>query len=121
MSQSYVHGYQPRENDRLRDQAGTLVELLHGDTAYPPGSTVLEVGCAACGAMATGGPEVTTSPASAVPHSPQNLVPGALGVPHAGQAALRRAPHSPQNLRPGSLGVPQLAQFTVGPRSVRQL
>ncbi len=42
---SYVHGYQARENERLQDQAGTLVELLHADTAYPPGSTVLEAGC----------------------------------------------------------------------------
>ena len=42
---AYVHGYDPRENERLQDQAGTLVELLHADTAYPPGSTVLEAGC----------------------------------------------------------------------------
>jgi SAM-dependent methyltransferase len=41
----YVHGYDPRENARLHDQAGTLVELLHSDTAYPRGSTVLEAGC----------------------------------------------------------------------------
>jgi SAM-dependent methyltransferase len=41
----YVHGYQTRENERLQDQAGTLVELLHADTAYPAGSTVLEAGC----------------------------------------------------------------------------
>jgi SAM-dependent methyltransferase len=27
------------------DQAATLVELLHSDTAYPAGSTVLEAGC----------------------------------------------------------------------------
>ena len=40
-----MHGYQPRENERLQDQAGTLVDLLHSDTAYPPGDTVLEVGC----------------------------------------------------------------------------
>lgn len=45
MSQTYVHGYDPRENVRLRDQASTLVELLHGDTAYPKGSMVLEAGC----------------------------------------------------------------------------
>ncbi len=45
MSDLYVHGYHPRENERLRDQAGTLVELLHADTSYPAGSTVLEVGC----------------------------------------------------------------------------
>ena len=42
---AYVHGYQPRENARLQDQAGTLVDLLHADTAYPAGSTVLEAGC----------------------------------------------------------------------------
>ena len=45
MSETYVHGYEPRENERLQDQAGTLIELLHSDTAYPSGSTVLEVGC----------------------------------------------------------------------------
>jgi SAM-dependent methyltransferase len=45
MSETYVHGYQTRENDRLRAQAGTLVDLLHSDTAYPGGSTVLEAGC----------------------------------------------------------------------------
>lgn len=45
MSQAYVHGYRPQESRRLRDQAGTLVELLHSDTAYPGGSTVLEAGC----------------------------------------------------------------------------
>lgn len=42
---AYVHGYQPREEQRLRDQADTLVELLHGDTHYPPGAHVLEAGC----------------------------------------------------------------------------
>jgi SAM-dependent methyltransferase len=41
----YVHGYHSRENERLRDQAGTLVDLLHADTAYPAGSRVLEAGC----------------------------------------------------------------------------
>jgi SAM-dependent methyltransferase len=45
MSDTYVHGYDPRENERLHDQVGTLVDLLHADTAYPPGSTVLEAGC----------------------------------------------------------------------------
>ena len=42
---TYVHGYDPRENERLQDQAGTLVDLLHADTAYPAGSRVLEAGC----------------------------------------------------------------------------
>lgn len=42
---AYVHGYDPRENLRLQDQASTLAELLHSDTAYPEGSSVLEAGC----------------------------------------------------------------------------
>ena len=41
----YVHGYHPRENERLQDQAGALVDLLHSDTGYPSGSLVLEAGC----------------------------------------------------------------------------
>src|SRR5215218_7341358 len=45
MSETYVHGYHRRENERLEDQAGTLVDLLHADTAYPEGSLVLEAGC----------------------------------------------------------------------------
>ena len=45
MSRRYVHGYHAREDERLRDQAGTLVDLLHADTAYASGSLVLEAGC----------------------------------------------------------------------------
>ncbi len=45
MGDTYVHGYDPRENLRLQDQAATLEELLHGDTRYPAGSRVLEAGC----------------------------------------------------------------------------
>jgi hypothetical protein len=41
----YVHGYSPREAERLLDQAQTLTELLHHDTRYPAGSRVLEAGC----------------------------------------------------------------------------
>jgi SAM-dependent methyltransferase len=44
-SPGYVHGYEARELERLRDQAGTLVDLLHRDTRYATGSRVLEVGC----------------------------------------------------------------------------
>ena len=44
LTQDYVHGYHPRENQRLHDQAGTLVELLHAGTIYSAGSLVLEVG-----------------------------------------------------------------------------
>lgn len=45
MNHSYVHGYDTRENVRLRDQASTLVDLLHSDTIYPEGCSVLEAGC----------------------------------------------------------------------------
>lgn len=41
----YVHGYSPDESARLADQASTLTDLLHADTHYPAGSTVLEAGC----------------------------------------------------------------------------
>lgn len=41
----YVHGYAERESRRLFDQAATLTEILHADTAYPAGSAVLEAGC----------------------------------------------------------------------------
>ena len=41
----YVHGYSSREAERLMDQAQTLTDLLHHDTRYPAGSTVLEAGC----------------------------------------------------------------------------
>src|SRR5437588_11136895 len=41
----YVHGYDPLESTRLQDQATTLLDLLHADTSYPAGSSVLEVGC----------------------------------------------------------------------------
>jgi SAM-dependent methyltransferase len=45
MTSGYVHGYDRGESDRLHDQAGTLLDLLHSGTAYPPNSRVLEAGC----------------------------------------------------------------------------
>jgi len=45
MKDEYVHGYSDRESERLMDQATTLTDLLHGDTRYPGGSSVLEAGC----------------------------------------------------------------------------
>lgn len=45
MTREYVHGYAEPEAARLVDQATTLTALLHFDTAYPPGSLVLEAGC----------------------------------------------------------------------------
>ncbi len=41
----YVHGYSSRENERLLDQADVLTELLHHDTRYSAGCSVLEAGC----------------------------------------------------------------------------
>ncbi len=45
MNNTYVHGYDLRERVRLHDQASTLTELLHADTAYPERASVLEAGC----------------------------------------------------------------------------
>lgn len=41
----YIHGYGEHESRRLSAQAGSVADLLHADTSYPPGSRVLEVGC----------------------------------------------------------------------------
>lgn len=41
----YVHGYSQREMQRLYDQSAGLEDLLHADTTYPPGASVLEAGC----------------------------------------------------------------------------
>ena len=41
----YVHGYDTKENNRLEDQATTLVDYLHCDTKYIAGEKVLEAGC----------------------------------------------------------------------------
>jgi SAM-dependent methyltransferase len=45
MNSNYVHGYEERESVRLEDQANCLSELLHHDSIFPDGSTILEAGC----------------------------------------------------------------------------
>jgi SAM-dependent methyltransferase len=40
----YVHGYDAAEQARLHDQATTLEALLHHDSHFPDGGTVLEAG-----------------------------------------------------------------------------
>jgi ubiquinone/menaquinone biosynthesis C-methylase UbiE len=45
MNRNYVHGYTARESARLIDQATTLADILHSDTVYPAGTSVLEAGC----------------------------------------------------------------------------
>lgn len=42
---SYIHGYSDEETKRLNDQATSISELLHWDSAWPEGSTVLEAAC----------------------------------------------------------------------------
>ena len=42
---AYGHGYSEREPERLYDQAGSVRNLVHQGTSYPPGSKVLEAGC----------------------------------------------------------------------------
>lgn len=45
MTKVYVHGYSEIEFNRLVDQANTLADLLHNETAYSTGTKVLEAGC----------------------------------------------------------------------------
>lgn len=45
MRGDYIHGYTEAESLRLSNQAQTLADLLHYDTVFPPGSSVLEAGC----------------------------------------------------------------------------
>ena len=42
---AYVHGYSPRETQRLYEQAEILEVILHTGTAFPAGASVLEAGC----------------------------------------------------------------------------
>ncbi|HUU74763.1 MAG TPA: methyltransferase domain-containing protein [Methanoregulaceae archaeon] len=44
-SSPYVHGRSERESDRLHYQASKLADLLHHDTRYAAGETVLEAAC----------------------------------------------------------------------------
>ena len=41
----YVHGHSDTEAERLHYQATRLADLLHWDTRYLPGSSVLEAAC----------------------------------------------------------------------------
>ena len=104
MDETYVHGYRGRENDRLRDQADTLVELLHADTVYAAGSAVLEAGCGVGAQTVT---LATRSPGAhftSIDVSAQSVVQARASVKHAGLSnvqlqqadifALPFAPHS---------------------------
>jgi SAM-dependent methyltransferase len=41
----YVHGYTKREAERLEDQSNTLDKLIHSDSLWKEGNTILEAGC----------------------------------------------------------------------------
>ena len=82
MTSGYVHGYDPRENLRLQDQASSLVELLHSDTAYPEGSSVLEAGCG------VGAQTITLAS-----NSPRALI-TSIDVSEASLAEARKAVHA---------------------------
>lgn len=43
--QGYIHGYSEVETQRLYDQANAISAFLHGDSHWPEGSLILEVGC----------------------------------------------------------------------------
>lgn len=68
----YVHGYSASEQARLIDQAATLTELLHHDTRYPAGSSVLEAGCGVGGqtvVLAENSPGARITSVDVSPHS----------------------------------------------------
>ena len=86
---AYVHGYREREGERLADQAGTLVDLLHCDTSYPPGSTVLEAGCGVGAQTVTLADRSPGARITAVDISDESVA--AAGAGRAGRTGKRRA------------------------------
>ena len=75
---AYVHGYSAREAQRLYEQAEILEDILHSDTAYPPGARVLEAGCG-----------VGAQTRLLVKHSPQAVF-ACVDISEASLAAARR-------------------------------
>jgi SAM-dependent methyltransferase len=69
----YVHGYSPRESERLTDQAQTLAELLHGDETYSPDALVLEAGCGTGAQTVILGQNNPAAQFVAVDRSPESL------------------------------------------------
>lgn len=84
MTDTYVHGYELREAERLRDQADVLVELLHSDTNYPAGSTILEVGCGVGAQTLTLARRNPGSSIVAIDRSPSSIAEARLRVASAG-------------------------------------
>ena len=86
MSDIYVHGYHPRENARLHDQAATLVDLLHCDTAYPSGSTVLEARCGVGAQTVTLARQSPDARFTSIDVSAESIAEAKLRIDHAGLA-----------------------------------
>ena len=67
---------------------------------------------------------LTTSAAGPVasddPHSPQNFVPGELGVAHTPQTTDKAVPQLPQNFLPSSFSTPQFEQI-IAPKGFTRL
>lgn len=80
----YVHGYDVREAERLQDQAGAIVELIHGDVGYPDGSAVLEVGCGVGAQTVTLAARSPGAHVTAVDRSPASLAAARRHVEAAG-------------------------------------
>jgi SAM-dependent methyltransferase len=100
----YVHGYSGREGKRLLDQATTLAELLHADTAFPPGSMVLEAGCgvgAQTATIATASPRArfcsVDISAASVKVARDRVTRAGLDNVHFAQADIWRLPFPPQS------------------------
>lgn len=100
MKKTYVHGYDSREAIRLQDQASTLVELLHSDTSYPPGSRILEAGCgvgAQTTALSHNSPEANITSvdisAASVAEARQRAVSAGLKNVHVEQADIFKLPY----------------------------
>ena len=89
MSTPYVHGYSSREGTRLVDQASTLTDLLHFDTAYPAGSLVLEAGCGVGAQTVTLAKNSPTATIVSVDISPDSLAQAQTRVREAGVGNVR--------------------------------
>jgi ubiquinone/menaquinone biosynthesis C-methylase UbiE len=84
MEEAYVHGYHSREHERLQDQAQALIELLHGDTGYPAGTTVLEAGCGVGAQTITLAARSRGAHFTSIDISPESLTQAARRVEQAG-------------------------------------
>lgn len=69
----YIHGYSEDESRRLNDQANSIAQILHWDSKWPEGSTVLEAGCGVGAQTKTIAPMNPTSNFISVDISPTSI------------------------------------------------